>query len=560
MRSRSVVPYLLMMMLVALPAVRGEDAFDPKGWTTCESYPPIGDPRAKRDVKDAFVYVWQSFPPTLRTDGPNSNESELSIVHNLMFETLVQIHPETEEFIPLLATHWKIETDEKSGKQTFTFHLNPKAKFADGSPVTADDVVASFWHRVQEDRDDPSNVLVFGDGYEMPTALDKLTVQVKTKKQGWRLFLYFSGMTIFPAKEVKIPGKQYLDEYNWKFMTGSGPYKLASPDDLKKGDSLTVTRRNDWWAENEPWAKNTYNFAKAKFLTVSEEELTYQMFKKGDVDSYQVTIAKRWVQDYPNEDVVKKGWVKRRKIFNQAPRGFSGLAFNMREKPFDDKRVRRAFCHLFNRERLIEKLFLNQYDFLNSYEPGRDWGNEAENPPTTFDPEQAAKLLAEAGFKNRDASGFLVGPDGKELEVTLTIPPMPSLERIFLVVKEDYEKGGVKFNLKQLDQSTIIKNVSERQFKIHYQSWGSLLFPNPERRGWARSPTSRRTTTSPASRTRASTSSARSTTSRSTAPSRRRSSARSTSSSTTSIRTRSAGTRTTTGSSTGTSSATPTRT
>jgi ABC-type transport system substrate-binding protein len=168
-----------------------------------------------------------------------------------------------------------------------------------------------------------------------------------------------------------------------------------------------------------------------------------------------------------------------RKIFNQSPQGFSGLAFNMREKPFDDRRVRLAFCHLFNRERLMEKLFFKQYEYLNSYQPGRDWGNGKENPLIRYDPEMAADLLAQAGYEKRDADGFLVGPDGKRLEVTLDLWA-PALERIFLVVKEDFERAGVKFDLKLLDHSTVIKKVDERQFKIHYQTWSALLFPNPE--------------------------------------------------------------------------------
>ncbi len=458
------------------PSFPKELPFDPKEWETNEKYPAVGAPNAKRDCKDAFVIRWEEFPPTLRTEGPNSRLVQTSTLHGLMFETLTQIHPETEEFIPCLASHWKRAIDEKAGVQTFTFRINPKAHWADGSEVTADDVHASWWHLVQEDRNDPAEAMTF-KAFDEPEILDKYTVRVKTKELNFRLFLYFSGMKIYPAKYVKIPGAQYLDDYNWKFMMGSGPYYMK-PEDLKKGESLTLTRRSDWWAENEPWAKNTYNFAQIKATVVRDEELEYQMFKKGELDHFVVARAQRWVEEYPKEEIVKKGWVKRRKVYNQAAHGFSGLAFNTREKPFDDKRVRLAFSYLFNRERLMEKLFFNQYEMINSYFPGRDWGNEDENPPIIFDPDEAAKLLAEAGYKTRDKDGFLVGADGKRLEMTLELGS-PTLERIFLVVQEDYKKAGVKLELKTIDNSTLIKKVSERQFKIHYQAWSGLLFPNP---------------------------------------------------------------------------------
>ncbi len=474
----------LPLPLLAIARADEEKKFDPTGWLTNDKYPPIGDARAKRDSKDAFVIRWEAFPPTLRTDGPNSNLVQTTTIHGLMYETLVAIHPETEDFIPMLASHWKREIDEAKGVQTFWFRIDSRARWRDGSEVTAEDVVKTFWHMVQEDRNDPSNVLTFREGFEDPEAIDKLTVRVKTKGTdrskglNWRLFLYFGGMKIFPAKEISIPGAKYLEDYNWKFVMGSGPYYMKD-EDLKKGESLQLTRRTDWWAENEPWAKHTYNFDKIRSTVVRDEELEFQMFKKGDLDHFTPTRAQKWVQEYPNEEICKKGWVKRRKVFTQSPRGFSGLEFNMREKPFDNKDVRLAFAHLFNRERLMEKLFFNEYEFLNTYFPGGSWGNDDENELVGYDPVTAGKLLANAGYKNRDKAGILVDGGGNPLKITLELGS-PSLERIFLVVQEDYKKAGVDLELKVIDSSTLLKKISERQFKIHFQNWGGLLFPNPE--------------------------------------------------------------------------------
>ena len=56
----------------------------------------------------------------------------------------------------------------------------------------------------------------------------------------------------------------------------------------------------------------------------------------------------------------------------------------------------------------------------------------------------------------------------------------PSTERIWLVVRDDFEAAGIKFNLELIDGSTLIKKIDDRQFTIHFQNWGSLLFPNPE--------------------------------------------------------------------------------
>ncbi len=458
----------------AAPSARA--AQEPAGWTAGADYPAIGDARAKRFPGSRLVIPWQTFPPTLRTDGPNSNLVETSTLHGFMYESLVQIHPETGEFIPGLASQWKVEAAPDGKSQVFSFRIDPKARWSDGAEVTAEDVYRSWWHRTQEDRNDPMTRMTFFEDYEEPKVLDKHGIQVKTKELNWRLFLYFGGMLVFPARECGLKGKDYLENWNWKLWTGSGPYTLKE-ENVRKGDSVTLARRADWWAEGERWGKNTYNFEQIKFLVVRDDELEYEMFKKGDLDWYLVNRAQRWVEDLPREEVVRKGWVKRRKVYNDGPQGFSGLCFNMREKPFDDRRVRLAFAHLFNREKLMEKLFYNEYEYLNTYFPGGGWG--ADNPRVKFDPDRAEELLEEAGFKKRDAEGFLLGPDGKRFELTLELGS-PILERIYLVVKEDFEKAGVKLNLKIIDRSTQIKKISDRQFKIHSQAWGGLLFPNPE--------------------------------------------------------------------------------
>ncbi len=467
---------LVFGALLASPAVASPDE---TGWQTSTDFPAIGDAGAKRDSKATFRVVWRSFPPTLRTDGPNSNLVQTSTVHSLMYESLIQVHPDTEEFIPYLADKWKIETDKAAGTQTFTFHISDKATWADGSPVTSEDVAKTFWHLTQEDRNDPSNVMTFTEGFNVPVIVDAKTIKVTTKKLNWRLFLYFGGTPIYPAKQVGVPGKEFLKDYNWKFMVGSGPYSMAKESALKKGDSLTITRRSDWWAENERWATNTYNFKKVKFVVVRDQELEYEMFKKGELDHYQVSKAQRWVEELPKEEIIKQGWVKQRKVSNQAPQGFSGLVFNMRKWPFKDRRVRLAFAHLFNREKLMEKLFFNQYEYTDSYLPGRDWGNGANNERVKFDPDMAAELLDEAGFQDEDDDGYLIDKKGRRLEVTLEFYPQ-GWERIWLVIKPDFEDNGIKFNLKLVDGATMIKKISERQFTIHFQGWGALNFPNPE--------------------------------------------------------------------------------
>lgn len=461
------------------------------GWVNGGTYPPIGSPKALRTVKDRpFRLAWLSFPPTLRTDGPQSNLVQTRTIHSLMYESLIGIHPETEQFIPLLAKEWRIQTwlPNKAkgikGHQVFWFRLNPKARFSTGKPVTAKDVYYSFWHLVQEDRNDPSNVLVMKKQFEMPEIVDDMTIKVKTKNFNWRLFLYFGGssLRIYPAEDIHIDGKTYLEKYNWEMLPGTGPYSF-DPKDMVKGKSLLLRRRHDWWAENEPWAKNTYNFELIKFRVVRDDVLTYEKFKADEFDLYRVMKSQRWVEEVPKEKGVQKGWIQARKIHNKAPAGFSGFAFNMRKPPFNDRRVRLAFAHLFDVDKLNKQLFFNQYQKIRSYYPGREWGNDDTNPRIDYDPDKAEELLFQAGYKERNDDGWLVNAKGEPLELTLEYGAQ-SFGRIWLVVQKDLQEAGIKLNLKLIDPTTLYKKVQERKFLLTYQSWGALLFPNP-RTSWS---------------------------------------------------------------------------
>ena len=456
---------LLGLLVPCLSAL----AFNPAGWETSGNYPLIGSPEAKKG--GTFRSTWLDFPPTLRAMGPNSNSAANRDLQGMVYESLLGLHPETLEYMPGLADYWKVSSD----KRKFYFHLNPKARWADGSPVTAEDVVASWEFKVRKDIKDPYSFMMWSESYEKPVAESPDVVYVKTKKLHWRLFLYFSGATIYPAKELKgLTGDKYLEDYNWKLFMGSGPYELR-PEDIKKGGSITLTRRPDYWGEKERGNIGRNNFDKLTWLVVMDEELAFEKFKKGELDYYYVNKSQRWLEE-SNFDKVQKGWILKRKIFTRAPQGFSGLVFNMRKPPFNDRNVRKAFAYLYNRDKLIDKLFFNEYGFIDSYYPGSDWGNP-DNPKIRYNPRMAKSLLARAGWKSRNKDGWLE-KNGRIFEVTLEYGD-PGATRINKVVQEDFAKAGIKLNLKLMDRNTLMKKVGERNFTVYSQAWGALLFPNP---------------------------------------------------------------------------------
>jgi microcin C transport system substrate-binding protein len=149
----------------------------------------------------------------------------------------------------------------------------------------------------------------------------------------------------------------------------------------------------------------------------------------------------------------------------------------MREWPFDDIRIRQAFAHLYDRDKLIEKLFHGEYLKLYSYFPSSVYENP-DNIKYDFDPEKARQLLAEAGYKERNSDGWLVNDEGQILELTLTFDS-PSWERIHTVLQEGLQHAGIKLNLKQLTSTTQFQNNMDHNFKLAFQAWTGLLWPNP---------------------------------------------------------------------------------
>ena len=455
------------------PSVSAEDGgagFTGEGWETNTDFDLIGNPAAAQGgtLRDTII----SFPGTFRTEGPESNSQYMYFSGPFIYETLIGLHPTSLEYIPALATHWQISDDQMH----YRFRLNPNARFSDGTPVTAEDVVATYDFLVDPDIQSPSNILVFGK-LERPVAETKYIVSVQAKELNWRNFLYFGGnLSVMPAHILAdLDGETYLRDYNFKLLPGSGPY-IIYEEDIDKGNSVTMRRRDDYWAANDRASIGTANFDAYESIVVRDDNLAFEMFKKGELDYYYVTRSSMWVEEL-DFDEIQRGLIQKRKVFNGKPNGTQGLAFNTRVKPFDDIRVRKALTHLFNREELLEKLMYNEYLPQNSYYAGGVYENR-DNPTNPYDPDLAMELLAEAGWDSRDDQGRLV-KDGTPLEIEM-LYRQQSFDRIFTPFQEDLRRVGIGLNLRLVTPETQFQLTNERKFQMASMGWGGLLFPNPE--------------------------------------------------------------------------------
>ncbi|NQV41189.1 MAG: hypothetical protein HQ506_02445 [Candidatus Marinimicrobia bacterium] len=444
------------------------------GYSTYEMKPQeqvfFGDPRAKKG--GLFRHITTRFPATMRTEGQNANYVENNTIAGLCYEGLISTHPLTLEFVPALASHWKVSED----KMKFWFRINPDARWSDGREVIAADVVATWDLHMDETILSPSDQLVFGK-FERPIAEGKYIVSVVAKELSWRNFLYFGGMSILPSYYLnQIDGSEYLKEYQFKMLPGTGPYEIKE-DDIISQESFTLTRRTDYWGIDDPTSKYTSNFDKIKFIVVKDNNaLIFEKFKKGEADFYTVAAAREWIEETDFE-AVQKGWVQKHKIYSEKPAGTSGYAFNMRKWPFDDKRVRMAFAYLYNREKMNEEMYYSEYAMMNSLYSGSVYENP-NNEKVIYSPEKAAKLLDEAGYTSRNQEGWLVHEDGRVLRFELAI--QKGLDYMVTPVQQMMKEYGIDMQIKYIDGNANWKNLMERNYTIYMQNWGGLVFPNPE--------------------------------------------------------------------------------
>ena len=122
----------------SVPAEQGGKGFKGEGWQTNTDYDLIGDPRATRG--GVYREYQLDFPSTLRLYGPEANTVLNSMIGSMAYETLLTLHPNSLDYMPALATHWQISPD----KLTYRFRIDPNARWSDGQPVVADDVVATW--------------------------------------------------------------------------------------------------------------------------------------------------------------------------------------------------------------------------------------------------------------------------------------------------------------------------------------------------------------------------------------------------------------------------------
>jgi microcin C transport system substrate-binding protein len=387
-------------------------------------------------------------------------------VCGLMFEPLVDLHSTKDQPVGILADSWEISPDQ----MTYTFKIHPAAAWSDGKPVTAEDV-QFFYDVIMNPKNLTSLFRVDLSRFDRPEVVDEKTVRIKAHEPHWKNFWAAAGFFAFPKH---VWNGVDFNAQNFAFPAVSGPYKLG---EVKTNRSIQLIRRGDWWGRVKRYNQNKYNFDSIVFKAMEDRTKALEVLKKEEFDMYPILTAKIWALDthFPQ---VEKNWVVRQTISNKEPKGFQGIALNMRRPALQDVRVRQALQCLLNRELMNEKLMFNQYFLLNSYFPDLYPNNQnPEIPVAKFDPEKARSLLKEAGWQ--------VGPDGmlakggQPLALSILYFEASEMRHLNIYI-QDLKAVGINAKVEIVSRSTFTKRMDHYDFDLTWAAWQDIRLRDPE--------------------------------------------------------------------------------
>ncbi|MEE1612134.1 extracellular solute-binding protein [Microvirga sp. CF3016] len=255
-----------------------------------------------------------------------------------------------------------VETPED--RSSITFNLDPRARFSDGHPLTAEDVRFSF--EALRKHGKPFHRSSFGQ-VKAVEILDPHRIRFDLSGSNDRELPLLLGMSmpIFPAHATDMAT---FDRTSLTPPIGSGPYALT---EVRPGERVVLTRRKDYWGEDLPVTRGLYNFDEIRYDFYRDANSLFEAFKAGLYDFRIEGDPGQWATGY-DIPAVRDGRIRRETLTTRLPKGMNGFVFNTRKALFGDVRVREALSYLFDFDWVNRNLYFGQLTRSNSYFSGSD--------------------------------------------------------------------------------------------------------------------------------------------------------------------------------------------
>ena len=392
------------------------------------------------------------FQPALYTDGTTFDASSRTI-----YDRLVEFKPGTTEIVPGLATSWTVSSDGT----VYTFHLRKGVKFQSNNEFTptrdfnADDVVFSFERML--DKNNPYHTVSGGtydyfDGMGMPALIksvkkiDEYTVQFVLNKPN-APFLANMAMDFasidsaeYADKLAKEGRKQDLDLH----PIGTGPFELVA---YQPGSMIRYKAFKDYWR------------GKAAI-----DNLVFSITPNPSVRWAKLRTGECQIMDYPNPtDLPAMKADKNIKVPSQPGLNVGYLAFNVEKKPFDNLEVRKALYMAINKKAIVDAIFHGTGETATNPMPPTIWSYNKSIKDYPYDPAEAKKLLAKAGYPNGFSTNVWAMPVSR--------PYNPDARRMAEMIQADWAKIGVKAKIVTYEWGEYLKRLGQAKHDTALLGW-----------------------------------------------------------------------------------------
>ncbi len=450
----------------------------------------------------AEIGSFDSLNPFIVKGNPPAGLSLLSEV--LVYEPLMRrARDEPFSLYAGLAESYEMAEDRSS----ITFHINPNAKWADGKPVTADDVI--FTHQLLATQGRP-NLQTYYKQAEKVEKLDDLSVRYTFKMRDdgtydQELPLLHALMYVLP-KHV-LEGRDF-EKMSMEPIIGSGPYKVG---EVKPGHSISYERREDYWGKDLPTTTGLYNFQTVRYDYYRDDKVALEAFKAGEVDMRGERNPSLWKNGY-DCPALKKGEIIREEVDLKSPHGMFGLVFNTRRPLFADQRVREALNMVFDFDSFNRIVLHNDgkrsVSFFTGTElaaSGKPTGDELalltpfkdKLPAEVFEEatseakvlisqdlraniKKAQELLSQAGWELK--SNTLIHKDTKQEFSFELLLYRPEDEKVALHFARNLKPLGIRVNTRVLETAQYMARTSAFDFDMMIWTWGGTRSPGQEQR------------------------------------------------------------------------------
>jgi len=381
------------------------------------------------------------------------------------------------------------------------FYLNPKARFSDGTPITAQDV--RFTYDLLMTQGSLSYRTEFGDvkGVEVESPT-QIRFDFKSNESR-TLPLDLASLPVFPEHWWK--DRDFANGGGFEAPVGSGPYRVGKVD---PGRSITFERNSDWWAKDLPVTRGIYNFDHFSVEYFGDTDVARQVLLGGGYDYNREYSATGYSVRY-DSPALTEGRLQRAHLAPGMVQSSQGFVFNLDRPKFQDRRVRQALAMLWDFEWTNRQMMRNVYVRQNSYFSNSDLAatqlpTESELkilaplrdqiPPEVFttvfhtpktdgtgfirDKQlQALALLEEAGWMPKGDK--LVNAEGEPLSFTF-LNGQSGFEKILLPYKRNLAQIGIDFEIRRIDSAQYLNRVMARDYDMIVTGYSVSTSPGME--------------------------------------------------------------------------------